>query len=90
MLADTVKLTLKLCVFTFAPLTDTVAVYVPAASPSTVLTVKLPVPFAPMLPSDDTGTVKQLALVPDSDIVSAPVGWLPVLVTEVYIAVRET
>ena len=71
--ALTVKLTLKLRVVNFLPLTLTVAVYVPGASPVFGLTVKLLLPFTPMLLSDVFDKVNLLALVPDSDTVIAPV-----------------
>ena len=69
----TVKLTLKLRVVTFAPLTFTVAVYVPAARLVFGLTVKLLLPFATMLLRDVVDSVNLLALVPDKDTVRAPV-----------------
>ena len=82
----TVKLTVKLRVVTFVPLILTVAVCVPAASPVFGLTVKLLLLFAPMLARDAADNVNRLAWAPDRDTVSAPVDWLPVLVTVVVIA----
>ena len=72
--ATTVKLTLKLRVVTLAPLTETVAVYVPAASPVCGLTVKVLLPFATMLLSDVVDNIKAVGFVPDSATVRAPVG----------------
>lgn len=77
-------LTVKLTVIVRAtsppvPLTVTVAVYVPAANPALGRTVK--VLFAPtaILALVVRSKVNELALVPESAIVSAPVATVPLL-----------
>jgi hypothetical protein len=77
----TAKLTLKLLLMPFPPVTVMVAVYVPATSPVTGTTVKLSVPLTsiPLMPVFDT--VKLAAFVPAFPIVRAPVARFPVLVT---------
>jgi hypothetical protein len=77
----TVKLTLKLAEMLLFPLTVTVAVCVPAASPVTGTTVKLVFPLTAMPLIDAALKLKEPLLVPESAIVNAPVAWFPVLFT---------
>jgi hypothetical protein len=77
--AFTVKLTLKLFDVIFEPLTVTVAVYVPADCPVFGVTVKLLLPFTPMLFIAVIESVNAVLL--DNSSVKLPVGWLPVLLT---------
>ena len=65
----------------FAPLTVTVAVYVPTESPVSGRTVKLLSPPTAMLLNDVPDKVNSFASAPESATVNAPVAWLPVLVT---------
>jgi hypothetical protein len=82
----TVKLKLKLSVIPLAPLTVTVAVYVPTASSCLGLTVKLRLPFLAMLASEreddvpDGDTISKLSAFV-SAIVSIPVACVPALFT---------
>ena len=69
----TVKLILKLCGVIFVPLTVTVAVYVPAASPVFGWTVKLLPPDAILLIAV-VDRVKLPGFAPDRATVRLPVG----------------
>ena len=75
----TVKLRSKLADMPFAPLTVTVAAYVPAASPVFGATVKDSLPFTTMPATVGLDRVKLLPSAPFNAMSSAPVGWLPVL-----------
>ena len=68
------KLTVKLCAVIFAPLTVTVAVYVPAASPVLGRTVKLPgAPPTAILLIAVVDKVKLPGFAPDNAMVRLPV-----------------
>jgi len=82
----TIKSMLKTCAATFCPRTETVATYGPTGSPLFGLIVKLLLPPIPMSFIDVADNVKLFALVPDKDIVRAPVGLFPVLFTVTDIA----
>ena len=85
----TVKLTSKVFEMPLAPLTVTVAVYVPVARLALGRTVNvLGAPFTAMLlnDNDDGDTVNALAPVPERAIVNAPVAMLPVLFTVIVCA----
>ena len=76
----TVKLTAKLSPDgMLLPVTVTVALYDPAARLMFGVTEKISLPLPAMLVIDVLSSVKLEALAPDRDIVSAPLGWLPVL-----------
>jgi hypothetical protein len=83
----TVKLTVKLAEMPLSPLSVTLAVYIPTASPVTGTTVKVSFPPAAMLLIDAALKVKEPGLVPESAIVKAPVAWFPVLLTVMVWAV---
>ena len=77
----TSKDTMKFSEIPLPPDTVTVAVYVPTASPIFGVTVKLLLPPTAMSDIEVLFSEKLVAFVPDRAIVSAPVGWLPVLLT---------
>jgi len=80
--AVTVKLRVVVREVSPVPLTVTVAVYVPTARPVLGTTVNSTVPFAAeMLASEVVDSVNELAFVPESATVIAPVAIVPVLVT---------
>ena len=77
----TVKLTVNDSEILFPPETVTTAVYSPAASPVTGTTVNWVLPLTAILERVGALSWKLVVSLPESWIVSSPVGWLPVFAT---------